>query len=131
MLFAPSGREAVIKLALPLVSATVASGVAPLLNVTLPVGTPAVEETVAVVLLSNISGALIVWLPVLSYIAATFPLASSVTRRLGSRSGAVAGSAPDVETQYFAGSQIDLGQTGEALGSEPGRGTTLSVELPL
>ena len=48
MLFAPSGREAVIKLALPLVSATVASGVAPLLNVTLPVGTPAVEETVAV-----------------------------------------------------------------------------------
>src|ERR1700691_2431538 len=48
MLSAPSGKAAVISDALPLVSTTVASGVAPLLNVTLPVGTPAVELTVAI-----------------------------------------------------------------------------------
>jgi hypothetical protein len=38
----------VIKLAVPPLSATVSSGVPPLLNVTLPVGTPAAEETVAI-----------------------------------------------------------------------------------
>jgi hypothetical protein len=48
MLSAPSGKAAVIRLAVPLVSATVASGVPPLLNVTLPVGTPAAELTVAI-----------------------------------------------------------------------------------